>query len=157
LHAAVHLANELKLPVVATHSIQFMKKTDYNAHEARVCIAEGEILANPKRVRKFTSDQYFKTQAEMQELFGDLPAAITHTVEIAKRCNLNLTLGKPRLPDFPIPKGMTLDDYLLQKAMDGLSQHLIHLYPDVAEREQQRPNYEARLKFEVNTIAQMGC
>ena len=111
LHAAVHLANELKLPVVATHSIQFMKKTDYNAHEARVCIAEGEILANPKRVRKFTADQYFKTQAEMQELFGDLPAAITHTVEIAKRCNLSLTLGKPRLPDFPIPKGMTLDGY----------------------------------------------
>ena len=156
LHAAVHLANELKLPVVATHSIQFMKKTDYNAHEARVCIAEGEILANPKRVRKFTADQYFKTQAEMQELFGDLPAAITHTVEIAKRCNLSLTLGKPRLPDFPIPKGMTLDGYLLEKAMDGLSQHLMHLYPDEAEREQQRPTYEARLKFEVNTIAQMG-
>jgi DNA polymerase-3 subunit alpha len=133
-----------------------MKKTDYNAHEARVCIAEGEILANPKRVRKFTADQYFKTQAEMQELFGDLPAAITHTVEIAKRCNLSLTLGKPRLPDFPIPKGMTLDGYLLEKAMDGLSQHLMHLYPDEAEREQQRPTYETRLKFEVNTIAQMG-
>ena len=156
LHAAVHLAHQLKLPIVATHPIQFMKAADFNAHEARVCIAEGEILANPKRVKKFTAEQYFKSQAEMQELFADLPAALTHSVEIAKRCNLSLTLGKPRLPDFPIPKGMTLDEYLLEKAMEGLSQHLLHLYPDEASREEQRPTYEARLKFEVNTIAQMG-
>ncbi|TXI09703.1 MAG: DNA polymerase III subunit alpha, partial [Polynucleobacter sp.] len=156
LHAAVHLAQQLKLPVVATHPIQFMQASDFNAHEARVCIAEGEILANPKRIKKFTPEQYFKSQAEMQELFADLPAALTHTVEIAKRCNLSLTLGKPRLPDFPIPKGMTLDEYLLQQAMAGLSQHLVHLYPDEATREEQRPTYEARLKFEVNTIAQMG-
>ena len=156
LHGAVHLANQLKLPVVATHSIQFMKPSDYTAHEARVCIAEGEILANPKRVKKFSPEQYFKSQAEMQELFADLPAAITNSVEIAKRCNLSLTLGKPQLPDFPVPAGMTLDDYLMEKAMEGLSKHLIHLYPDEAERERQRANYEVRLKFEARTISQMG-
>ena len=156
LHGAVHLANQLKLPVVATHSIQFMKPSDYTAHEARVCIAEGEILANPKRVKKFSPEQYFKSQAEMQELFADLPAAITNSVEIAKRCNLSLTLGKPQLPDFPVPKGMTLDDYLMEKAMEGLSKHLIHLYPDETEREKQRANYEVRLKFEARTISQMG-
>ncbi len=110
LHEAVHLANELQLPVVATHSIQFMKPTDFRAHEARVCIAEGEVLGNPKRAKKFTAEQYFKTQAEMQTLFADLPAAITNSVEIAKRCNLSLTLGKPQLPDFTVPAGMTLDD-----------------------------------------------
>ncbi len=156
LHGAVHLANQLKLPVVATHSIQFMKRSDFTAHEARVCIAEGEILANPKRVKKFSPEQYFKSQAEMQELFADLPAAITNSVEIAKRCNLSLTLGKPQLPDFPVPAGMTLDDYLMEKAMEGLSKHLIHLYPDEAERERQRANYEVRLKFEARTISQMG-
>ncbi len=156
LHGAVHLANELKLPVVATHSIQFMKRSDFTAHEARVCIAEGEILANPKRVKKFSPEQYFKSQAEMHELFSDLPAAITNSVEIAKRCNLSLTLGKPQLPDFPVPAGMTLDDYLMEKAMEGLSKHLIHLYPDEAERERQRANYEVRLKFEARTISQMG-
>ncbi|SNC61672.1 DNA polymerase III subunit alpha [Polynucleobacter victoriensis] len=156
LHGAVHLANQLKLPVVATHSIQFMKRSDFTAHEARVCIAEGEILANPKRVKKFSPEQYFKSQAEMQELFADLPAAITNSVEIAKRCNLSLTLGKPQLPDFPVPAGMTLDDYLMEKAMEGLSKHLIHLYPDEAEREKQRANYEVRLKFEARTISQMG-
>jgi DNA polymerase III subunit alpha len=156
LHDAVHLADELQLPVVATHSIQFMKPTDFRAHEARVCIAEGEVLGNPKRAKKFTPDQYFKTQAEMQTLFSDLPVAITNSVEIAKRCNLSLTLGKPQLPDFPVPKGMTLDDYLMEKAMEGLSKHLLHLYPDEAEREKQRPSYEVRLKFEVRTISQMG-
>jgi DNA polymerase-3 subunit alpha len=156
LHAAVHLANQLSLPVVATHPIQFMQPSDFTAHEARVCIAEGEILANPKRIRKFTAEQYFKTQAQMHELFADLPAALTNSVEIAKRCNLSLTLGKPRLPDFPIPKGMTLDDYLIEKAMDGLSKHLIHLYPDEVQREEQRPIYEERLKFEAKTISQMG-
>ena len=156
LHAAVHLANELKLPVVATHSVQFMTPNDYTAHEARVCIAEGEILANPKRVKKFTAEQYFKTQEEMHQLFADLPAALTNSVEIAKRCNLSLTLGKPRLPDFPVPDGMTLDDYLMEKAMEGLSNHLIHLYPDEEEREKQRPVYEVRLKFEARTISQMG-
>jgi DNA polymerase-3 subunit alpha len=156
LHEAVHLANELQLPVVATHSIQFMKPSDFRAHEARVCIAEGEVLGNPKRAKKFTPDQYFKTQAEMQTLFADLPAAITNSVEIAKRCNLSLTLGKPQLPDFPVPKGMTLDDYLMEKAMEGLSKHLLHLYPDETEREKQRPSYEVRLKFEVRTISQMG-
>ncbi len=156
LHGAVHLANQLKLPVVATHSIQFMKQSDFTAHEARVCIAEGEILANPRRVKKFSPEQYFKSQAEMQELFADLPAAITNSVEIAKRCNLSLTLGKPQLPDFPVPAGMTLDDYLMEKAMEGLSKHLIHLYPDEAEREKQRANYEVRLKFEARTISQMG-
>jgi DNA polymerase-3 subunit alpha len=156
LHGAVHLANQLKLPVVATHSIQFMKRSDFTAHEARVCIAEGEILANPKRVKKFSPEQYFKSQAEMHELFADLPAAITNSVEIAKRCNLSLTLGKPQLPDFPVPAGMTLDDYLMEKAMEGLSKHLIHLYPDEAERERQRANYEVRLKFEARTISQMG-
>jgi DNA polymerase-3 subunit alpha len=144
LHEAVHLANELQLPVVATHSIQFMKPTDFRAHEARVCIAEGEVLGNPKRAKKFTPEQYFKTQAEMQELFSDLPAAITNSVEIAKRCNLSLTLGKPQLPDFPVPAGMTLDDYLMEKAMEGLSKHLLHLYPDEAEREKQSPSYEVR-------------
>ena len=156
LHDAVHLACELNLPVVATHPIQFMKPEDFTSHEARVCIAEGEVLANPKRVKKFTPEQYFKSQAQMQELFSDLPAALTNTVEIAKRCNLSLTLGKPRLPDFPVPEGMTLDDYLMDKAMEGLHKHLEHLYPDADERERQRPNYEVRLKFEARTISQMG-
>ena len=102
--AAVQLAARLNLPVVATHPVQFTTEDDYEAHEARVCISEGEILGNQRRVRKFTREQYFKPQAQMEQLFADVPSALANTLEIAKRCNLVLELGKPRLPDYPTPQ-----------------------------------------------------
>ena len=102
--AAVQLAARMGLPVVATHPVQFTRPDDYEAHEARVCIAEGEILGNQRRVRKFSTEQYFKSAAQMQTLFADVPSAVANTLEIAKRCNLTLVLGKPQLPDFPTPE-----------------------------------------------------
>jgi len=160
LLAAVSLAARLGLPVVATHPVQFLGADEYEAHEARVCIAEGEILGNQRRVRKFTPDQYFKSSAEMAALFADLPSALANTVEIAKRCNLTLTLGKPRLPDFPIPPVngvvMSVEDYFRHVSHEGLEARLRHLYPDSSEREQQRPAYVERLEFELNTILKMG-
>ncbi|MFM2261076.1 MAG: polymerase subunit alpha, partial [Pseudomonadota bacterium] len=150
------LASELKIPVVATHPIQFMKPDDFIAHEARVCIAEGELLGNPRRPKLFTENQYFLTQAQMQERFSDLPSALANSVEIAKMCNLTLTLGQARLPEFPTPKGMALDAYLMQEAEIGLNKNLLKLYPDTEERTSIEPRYFDRLKFEVNTIAQMG-
>src|SRR5690606_17099773 len=97
VQAAAQLAARLGLPVVATHPIQFLAPEDYEAHEVRVCIAEGEILANPRRVRRFTREQHFKRGTEMAELFADLPSALANSVEIARRCNLELVLGKPQL------------------------------------------------------------
>ena len=152
----VALAARLQLPVVATHPIQFLSKEEFVAHEARTCIAEGEILANARRVKRFNEQQHFKSQAEMVALFADLPGAITNSIEIAKRCNLTLTLGKPKLPDFPTPDGMTIDDFLVAEAKDGLEKRLVHLFADPAKREQERPRYEARLKFETDTIIKMG-
>ena len=96
LHAVTGLAAELGLPVVATHPVQFLSADDFKAHEARVCIAEGYVLNDKRRVKAFTPQQYFKTQTEMAELFADLPEALQNSVEIARRCNLSLTLGKPR-------------------------------------------------------------
>jgi len=154
--AAVQLAARLSLPVVATHPVQFTKEDDYEAHEARVCIAEGEILGNPRRVRRFTREQYFKTTAQMTELFADLPSAVANTLEIARRCNLTLELGKPRLPNFPTPNGMPIDEYFRFASHEGLKERLVHLFPDEAEREKQRPRYEERLEFELGTILKMG-
>ncbi|TWC67247.1 DNA polymerase III subunit alpha [Herbaspirillum sp. SJZ099] len=151
----VALGARLGLPTVATHPIQFQSTEEFIAHEARTCIAEGEILANARRVRRFNDQQYFKSQAEMAELFADLPGAIANTIEIAKRCNLVLQLGKPQLPDFPTPDGMTIDDFLVAQTKAGLEQRLKHLYPDEAQREKERPRYEARLEFENNTIIKM--
>jgi DNA polymerase-3 subunit alpha len=153
---AVQLAAQLRLPVVATHPVQFLERDDYEAHEARVCIAEGETLANPRRVKRFTAEQYFKTQAQMEALFADLPSALANTRLIAQRCNLQLTLGKPQLPNFPIPDGMGLEEYFRKVSFEGLEQRLQMLYPDAAERERQRPRYAERLEFEIVTILKMG-
>ncbi|MDP2679812.1 MAG: DNA polymerase III subunit alpha [Rhodoferax sp.] len=158
--AAVQLAHRMGLPVVATHPVQFQAPEDFEAHEARVCIAEGEMLANPRRVRRFTRDQYFKTTAEMQALFADVPSSLVNSVEIAKRCNLSLVLGKPQLPDFPIPpvNGMVMaaDDYFRYASHEGLKERLAHLYPNVMQREKELPRYVERLEFELNTILKMG-
>ena len=158
--AAVKLASRLSLPVVATHPVQFLTEDDYESHEARVCISEGEILGNQRRVRKFTRDQYFKSSAEMQALFADVPSALSNSVEIAKRCNLTLVFGKPQLPNYPTPftdgKPMPIEDYFRLLSVDGLEERLVHLYPDATKREIERPRYAERLEFEINTILNMG-
>ncbi len=158
--AAVALAAKCKLPIVATHPVQFLKREDYEAHEARICISEGEILGNARRVRKFTREQYFKSSAEMSELFADLPSALANTLEIAKRCNLTLELGKSKLPEFPTPlvngQQLSADDYFRHVSHEGLKERMAMLYPDPAEREKQMPEYLARLEFEIGTILKMG-
>jgi DNA polymerase-3 subunit alpha len=153
---AVQLAARLNLPVVATHPVQFTTRDDYEAHEARVCISEGEILGNPRRVRRFTPEQYFKSTAEMQALFADVPSALANSAEIARRCNLSLVLGKPQLPDYPTPGGMPIEAYFRLASQEGLEERLRHLYPDEMRREQQRPRYQERLDFEIATILKMG-
>jgi DNA polymerase-3 subunit alpha len=153
---AVTLAEDLGLPVVATHPVQFPSRDDYTAHEARVCIAEGYTLTDKRRPKTFTEDDYFKTQDEMAALFADLPEALESTVEIARRCNLTLELGKSKLPDFPTPGGMPLDDYLRQFSQEGLESRMAVLFPDEAMRAARMPEYQARLDLELDTIIQMG-
>ena len=156
VQATVTLAGELELPVVATHPVQFLTTGDFKAHEARVCIAEGYVLNDRRREKAFTPQQYFKTQAEMVALFADLPEAFQNSVEIARRCNLSLLLGKPRLPDFPTPNGVSLDDFLRSESERGLQQRMALLYPDEAERAARLPQYLERLDFEIQTIIKMG-
>lgn len=150
------IAGTLKLPVVATHPIQFNTEDDFRAHEARTCIAEGYVLADSRRPKNFTQEQYFKTQAQIAELFADMPEALANSVEIAKRCNLTLTLGKNYLPNFPTPNNESLNDYLISEARAGLEERLQVLYPDTDIRESKKSEYAARLDFETNVINQMG-
>ncbi len=156
LQATVALAGATGLPLVATHPIQFLDPDDFKAHEARVCIGGGWVLSDKRRPRDFTPQQHFRTRAEMRERFADLPTALANSVVIAQRCNLELELGKPRLPDFPTPDGSGLDDFMVAESRRRLEVRLAQLFPDVEERERQRPVYEARLVFETNTIVQMG-
>jgi DNA polymerase III subunit alpha len=160
LRGAVELASELGLPVVATHGVQFLGPDDDEAHDARVCVADGEMLANPKRIKRFSREQYFKSQAQMEALFADLPSALANTVEIAKRCSLALVLGKPQLPDFATPpvegRQVPIAEYFRIASHAGLAQRLAQLYPDPAARQRERPRYVERLEFEIETILKMG-
>lgn len=156
VQAAMRLAGELSLPVVATHPVQFIQESDYRAHEARVCISTGEQLGNPRRVRRFTPEQYFLDSTQMASRFADVPSAIENTIEIARRCNLTLELGTPRLPAFPTPDGITLDDYLVQLSEEGLAERMSRFYPDETERKQRYPEYLERLQWECQTIVSMG-
>ncbi|MEY3884253.1 MAG: hypothetical protein RIS87_28 [Pseudomonadota bacterium] len=156
IHLVRGIANTLSLPVVATHPIQFMTPDDFRAHEARTCISEGYILADTRRPKNFTVEQFFKTQAEMTELFADMPEALSNSVEIAKRCNLSIVLGKNYLPNFPTPNNESLNEYLIAEARAGLVKRLAVLYPDENQRNAQQAKYDARLDFETNVINQMG-
>ncbi len=156
LRRIVALANRLRLPVVATHPIQFASADEFRAHEARTCISEGYMLGDQRRPRNYGEDQHFLTQDEMATRFADIPQALANSVEIARRCNLELVLGKPKLPLFPTPDGSGLDDYMARLSHERLRQRLETLYPDPAARAEAEPRYVKRLDFEIATIIKMG-
>jgi DNA polymerase III subunit alpha len=157
LHLAVALADRLGAPLVATNDVRFLKQDDFAAHETRVCIGEGRSLDDPRRPRTYSDQQYLKTPEEMAELFSDLPEALENTLEIAKRCNIEVQLGKYFLPDFPVPAGMTMDEYFRQVSFDGLDERLEVLLPkDTPDYAAKKQVYIDRLNFELDIIIQMG-
>lgn len=157
IHEAIAFAELHQLPVVATNDMRFIERDDFEAHEARVCIHEGFVLSDTRRPRNYTEQQYFRTQQEMCELFADIPEALTNTVEIAKRCNITLTLGKNFLPRFPVPESFTTETYLTHAAKEGLEKRFEVLF-DIhsTEFQEKRTAYDARLKMEMDIINNMG-
>ena len=111
LHSAVQLASEQQIPVVATNDVRFLTADDFEAHESRVCIGEGRTLDDPRRERRYSDRQYLRSPEEMAELFSDIPQALANTVEIAKRCNVDIELGNYYLPDYPIPDNFSNDPF----------------------------------------------
>lgn len=155
--AALALAVEFDCPVVATNDVKFLKPEDFEAHEARVCIFESEVLDNPKRDKNFSSEQYLRSESEMCELFSDIPEALANSVEIAKRCNVQLHLGEYFLPEYPIPEGMTQETFFRQICKQGLDKRLAHLFDTTAaDFPQKEKEYIERLDFELDIILQMG-
>ena len=150
LHAAVTLAEQEACPVVATNDVRFLSPDEFDAHEARVCIGEGRTLDDPRRQRAYSSQQYLRSASEMEALFEDIPEALQNSVEIARRCSVSLTLGTPFLPDYPVPEGETIENYLRHQSHRGLDNRL----RDRAGVEE--PAYRKRLDFELDTINQMG-
>ena len=154
--SVLRLAEQEKIPVVATHPVEFLNPTEFMAHEARYCISEGFLLADQNRSRPFNEEQYFKSQAQMKELFSDLPGVIDNTIEIAKRCSLEFDLGNPQLPNFPTPPGMSLEQFLAHESAAGLDKRMAHLARVDSESVVDLEVYRDRLKFEIDTIVDMG-
>jgi len=156
---AIQLAQKYHIGVIAHNDVHFIAASDFEAHEARVCIADGYVLGDSRRPRNYSPDQYFKTATEMTELFSDIPSAIENTYHLAKRCNVNLRLGFNDLPDYPVPEGHTIDTFFAYVSQQGLEERLEQLYP-TAKREEDWPEirkvYDDRLTYEISTILNMG-
>ncbi|MGH1461693.1 MAG: DNA polymerase III subunit alpha [Neptuniibacter sp.] len=157
VHGSVELAREYGCPLVATNEVMFIKPDDFEAHEVRVCINQGRTLEDPTRPKEYSEQQYFRSQEEMAELFSDIPSAVQNSVEIAKRCNIEIEIGTYYLPKYPIPEGMLMDDYFRKVSFDGLEERLeVLLDKDDPEYSGKRQLYIDRLEFELDIIIQMG-
>jgi len=148
---ALHSAAKHGLPVVASNDVRFLSPDDFDAHEARVCIASGRVLDDAKRPRPYSREQYLKSAQQMAELFADVPDALSNTLALAQRCNLTMRLGTYFLPDYPVPDDQTLDSWISRQAHQGLQYRLQDYVPTI-----DRKVYETRLEFELETIIKMG-
>ncbi|MDE1252452.1 DNA polymerase III subunit alpha [Vibrio aestuarianus] len=155
LHFALELAENKQLPVVATNEVVFLTEEFFEAHEIRVAIHDGYTMVDPRRPKNYSPQQYLRSEAEMCELFADIPEALENSVEIAKRCNVTVRLGEYFLPAFPT-EGMEETEYLVMKSKQGLEERLEFLFPDPEIRAQRRPEYDERLLIELEVINNMG-
>ena len=150
--AALALAAARGVPAVATNDVRFLDPGEFEAHEARVCIHEGSLLADPARPRRYTPQQFLRSPQQMQELFPEAPAVLANSVEIARRCSLMLRLGESRLPVFPVPSGATPEQHLGEAAQHGLQARSVAAGLDAAGSER----YRQRLAAELDVICPMG-
>ena len=157
VNLAVGLADKLGLPIVATNDVRFLEKDSFEVHEARVCIGEGRTLDDPRRTRRYSEEQYLKSSEEMCALFEDLPDALENAVEIARRCTLDIRLGEYFLPEYPIPDGLTENEFFTKISYEGLEQRLERILDkNAADYAERKKAYENRLQFELDIIIQMG-
>ncbi len=153
--SAALLAAQCQVPLVATNDTHFMEQKDFDAHEVRVCINEGRVLNDTRRVKHHTVEQYYKSAEQMIELFADIPSAIDNTLLIAQRCNFEMRMGTYFLPDFPIPETETIESFLRKESFAGLEVVLHRRFPDGPSPEV-RKEYEDRMDFELGIINEMG-
>lgn len=151
--AAMYMAAHQNIPMVASGRVRFLAQDDFNAHEARICINRGDVLADPNRSKDYTPKQYLTTPSEMAESFKDHPVLLANSYEIAKRCNIDFNFKDYFLPDFPVPDGMTMDEYFDQLCHELLRKHLDQFGPEAGYTEQ---DYIDRLNHEIKVILGMG-
>jgi DNA polymerase-3 subunit alpha len=148
--AVMELAQERGVAALATNDVRFLTRAEFEAHEARVCIHDGALLADPSRARRYSEEQYLKSPAEMAELFNDAPELLDNAVAVAKRCSLEIRLGSSMLPAYPVPAGSSIEGYLRDEAARGLMVRL------AATLDSRIAAYQDRLDLELGVICSMG-
>ncbi|GAA0803451.1 DNA polymerase III subunit alpha [Psychrobacter piscatorii] len=159
IRAAIHSGAKHHIPIIAHNDVRFLAQEDFDAHEARVCIAGSYVLADPSRPQTYSDEQYLKTQEQMAQLFADIPQVVDNTLRLATRCNVTLTLGINVLPDFPVPEGETIESFFRAESQRGLEQRLDKLFPVEARTDNWsdfRQRYDERLAYELDIILSMG-
>ena len=159
IKAAIHSGAKHNIPIIAHNDVRFLEQDDFDAHEARVCIAGSYVLADPSRPQTYSDEQYLKTQEQMAQRFADIPQVIDNTLRLASRCNVSLTLGINVLPDFPVPEGETIETFFRSESQRGLNQRLDKLFPVEARTDNWRDirqKYDERLEYELDVILSMG-
>ena len=144
------IASRLSIPVIATNDVLFGEREDFEIHETKVCINSGKTLNDPNREKIYSEEQYFKSQDEMQDLFGDFPDVLSNTLEIAKQCNLSIEPDGYFLPEYPVPDGQDFDTHLKSLVEESLDNLIAKFDNDKVEE------YKARVKYELDQIKTMG-
>ena len=160
--SVLQLASDMQVPVVATNNVRFLNPvdpeispSDFEAHEARVCIQRGETLDDPRRPKNYTEQQFFRSKEEMINLFADLPEALINTVKIAEKCNLDLELGKFYLPDFEVPEEFSREEFLRKLSKEGLLDRIKEIEGSVDSYKIDESQYIQRLDYELDMICKL--
>src|SRR5512147_3079749 len=152
----VKLTRDTGIPVVATNDCHYLDMEDHKAHDALLCIQTGKVVKDANRLRFSSETFYMKTPEEMKKAFSFIPEAVTNTVKIAERCNLDLELGKYHLPHFPVPDGYTRESFMTELARKGLEERFAEIEAVRGAGSIDRAKYRERLEFEIRMIEKMG-
>ena len=144
------LASEKGIPVIATNDVIFSNKEDYDIHETKVCINTGKTLNDPNREKKFSNEQFFKSQEQMSELFNNCDEFLSNTAEIAKQCNVSFDSKGYFLPEYPVPKNHDFNSFLSDLSFKNLNNLIKDFDAD------KKAVYQDRLNYELTQISTMG-
>ena len=152
----VKLTKDTGIPVVATNDCHYLDREDHKSHDALLCIQTGKTVKDTNRLRFSSETFYMKTPEEMKKAFSYIPDAISNTIKIAERCNLELDLGKYHLPNFPVPDNYTRESFMAEMAHKGLEERFAEIDAVRGAGSIDRGKYKERLEFEIQMIDKMG-
>jgi len=146
--ALVPIARDLGVDLVAANDVHFLRRSDHEAHDVMLCIGTGKMVQDESRMR-YLPELYFKSPAEVRQVFRDFPEAISNTLHVGERCHLDLEFGRSKYPEYPVPIGTTREEYLRELCYEGLRARY-------GERAISDPELTRRLDYELGVLEKTG-